>query len=100
MKLTLNKQSALAVMRKMRATKDAAEGLAYRTNIISPDPSPCRAWSRSAISKFREHLPFPLQQTTLHIAVPDAASRIRAAGISCTVYGSGVPDGSFIDIGF
>ena len=108
MQLTLCKRSALAVLRSLRATGASsapnrsrpARGIeqtrSSRTDILPPDPSPGKRWTRGLIDGFDLGLPLTLSGTTVDFAVPDKALRIRTRDSTSTVYAKGIPDEAFI----
>lgn len=99
MELTLNKWSALFVMRSLRVNPKRAWMLRRRTGLVAPDPTPLRRWGKG---NFTEGplgaLGLPASQK-VHIAVPSAITRLRSSRAANTVYGSGIPTNSFLDIG-
>lgn len=109
MKFTLCKKSALAVLRTLRATgspfekspgytakRSAHETSSTRTDILKPDPYPAKRWTRKLIEKHGLDLPFGFAEKRLDFAIPDMGSRIRVGNSTYTVYGKGIPGGSFI----
>ena len=108
MQLTLCKNTALAIMRSLRAasafaatkspqtTKSASKAHSARTDILQPDPYPSKRWTRARIDGIDLGLPFTLAGKTVDFAVPDKASRIRSRNSTSTVYEKGMPDGAFV----
>ena len=107
MQLTLCKHSALAVLRTLRATSAsptdghsraprAGTAKSSRTELLPPDPSPGKRWTRALIDGIDLGAPFTLTGKTVDFAVPNKASRIRVCDSTCTVYEKGIPDGAFV----
>ena len=108
MQLTLCKHSALAVLRSLRATSasfavedprsliDTGATRSTRTDILAPNPSPGKRWTRALIDGVDFGAAFTLAGKTVDFAVPDKTLRIRPRNSTCTVYAKGIPDGSFI----
>lgn len=99
MKLTLNKWSALYIMRVLRM--DAARrGLLFtRTNLVPPDPSPMKRWSKRCFAENSHPIIGLYHGKDLFVAAPSGATRVRSKNVTSTIYASGLPDGPFINIG-
>ena len=100
MQLTLCKHSALAVLRALRASSASAtmsRSRSTKTDILPPDPSPGKRWTRSLIDGIDLGLPLTFAGKTVDFAVPDKASRIRAKNTTSTVYEKGLPSRSFVN---
>ena len=98
MKLTLNKWSALYLMRSLRVDRSRSRLLNRRTNLLDPDPAPLQRWGKSYFAKGQGALG-QLQGQTVHVAVSRGDARLQSRHAVNTVYGSGIPPRSFIDIG-
>ena len=98
MKLTLNKWSALYVLRSLRANRERRSMLFCRTDIVPPDPAPMKRWGKGCFSKDAHPTIGLLYGQKLYVAVPSNETRVRTKGVSSTVYGSGIPEKSFIDV--
>ena len=98
MQLTFNKRTALAILRIFRADQSRAVALRRRTNILPPDPAPRKRWSRKLLDSIDLGIPYDFAGKDLYVATPDNASRLRTRGVDSTIYASGVPNGSFIDL--
>lgn len=109
MQFTLCKQSALAVLRSLRATGQlvvppsgsstrgpAGKVLLARADILPPDPAPRKRWTRGLIDGIDLGLPFEFGGKRVDFAVPDGALRIRARDTTWTVYADGIPKEAFI----
>ena len=109
MQFTLCKQSALAVLRSLRAagssrvqafsvsaSSTAASAKSTRINLLPSDPSPRKRWTRGLVDNAIPDLPFSLAGKTLDFAVPSMDSRIRVQDSTYTVYAKGIPDNAFI----
>ena len=108
MQFTLCKQSALAVLRSLRTssaviigkrgcpTEGAGKAPSRRTDLLPPDPSPGKRWTRGLLDGVNLGLSFNFVGKRLDFAVPDSASRIRVSNSTWTVYAKGIPKGSFI----
>ena len=84
----------MALLRWMRST---GEPLEYEPcGIPLPDPWPQRRWS-TRIVPYQQlgRSERPSAQRPIDVAVPDAGSRSRARFFRMTVYGDGLPAGSF-----
>ena len=99
MKLTLNKWSALYVLRSLRVNPECRNKLFSRTDIVLPDPAPMQRWAKSCFAETAHPIMEMLQGQTLNVAVPTPTMRVRARNVTCTVYGQSVPRNAFIDIG-
>ena len=112
MQLTLCKQSALAILRSLRAKGSASTGgsrhssnhltagarraSSKRVDLLPPDPSPGKRWTRGLLESVGHDLPFEFAGKTLDFAVPDGSSRIRVSDSTWTVFSKGIPKGAFI----
>ena len=101
MELTLNKHSALAVMRALRSDKNRTRlrWPARGSKMLAPDPFPKKHWTQKALNSAIADLPVRLDSSQLEVAVPDRKSRIQAKGVSCTIYDGSIPEDSFIHLG-
>ena len=99
MKLTLNKWSALYILRTLRANPACRNRLFRRINIIAPDPSPLRRWSKNCFVATAHPIMEMLQGETLNIAVPTPNTRLSSRNTICTVRGPNMPRNAYIDIG-
>lgn len=98
MRLAVNKMTALRVLRGLRSSRSRLPSA--RTGLVAPDPAPRRRWSASA---------FPLEPLGLSepptgrrpvdVAVPEKGARIQPSFAACTIYSSGLPEGSFVPLG-
>lgn len=98
MRLSVNKMTGL---RLLRAARQAGMSLsARRCDLAAPDASPRRRWSASIVPLRQLALTEPpTAERRLDVAVPKASQRLRASFASCTVYGSRLPAGAFVDLG-
>lgn len=99
MEFTLNKESALAVMRWLRSDRLRSHVLRKRCDIIAPDPAPLKRWSKNCLKFEGSGLPEQLCGAPVSIAVPNASMRVRTQGVTSTVYSKDIPKNSFISIG-
>ncbi len=99
MRLTLNKQTALFIMRNLRKSQPGRDLLKRRCALVDPDPSPRKRWTRKAIdlSVFGIEAPYP-NGMPLHVAVSDQVRRMKMSGSVNTVYEAGLPRGSFLQV--
>ena len=51
MKLTLNKWSALYLLRLLRVDRSQSRLLNQRTNLLDPDSAPLQRWGKSCFAK-------------------------------------------------
>ena len=108
MEFALCKQSALAVLRSLRAagsphaqpfnaqSRNTTSARSTRSNLPSSDPSPRKRWTRGLIDNANLGLPFSFAGKKLHFAVPNMDSRIRVQNSTYTVYAKGIPNNAFI----
>lgn len=108
MELTLCKQSALAVLRSLRSTNVSFDGkrgrmkrgdgraASKRIDLLPPDPSPGKRWTRNLLEGIDLGLAFDFAGKTIDFAVPDRSARVRVSDSTWTVYAKGIPSGSFI----
>ena len=67
--------------------------------MVAPNPSPAQRWRERVFSDGPlGELGLPSAQK-VHVAVPEKDMRIQSRRVANTVYGDGVPAGSFISIG-
>ena len=97
MKISLNKWSALHLMRWLRVDRVQAHVLSRRTDLVTPDPSPLQRWGKSSFAESQGMLG-RLPGQTLYVAVPSADARLQSSHVVNTVYGWGIPAGSFIEV--
>ena len=94
MHLCVNSLTALALVRSLRA-----EGLSMpkeSCGIPAPDPWPQRRWTSRLIPyQLVGLLNPPSESRPIYVVSPDARSRPKARFMSTTVYGEGIPRGSF-----
>lgn len=98
MQLTVNKLTALHIMREMRTSNS---GLPRpRVDFAAPDPAPRKRWTKSALPLDVLRLSTaPSVDHKLDVAVPSQKTRLKASFASNTVYEAGLPNNSFIDVG-
>ena len=101
MELTFNKRTALAIMRALRAKNACGNFNRRRTNARPPDIFPAKRWTKGCLDRLESEMsvPYHLAGSTIEIAVPNRDDRIRSKAVRCTVYGNGIPQNSFVDIG-
>ena len=94
MHLCINSLTALALVRRLRAED---MGMPSETcGVPSPDPWPNRRWTPRLIPHQLIGLSDPpSERHPIHVVSPDASSRPKAAFMTTTVYGRGIPPGSF-----
>lgn len=98
MRLVVNKMTALRLLRGLRGARSRLTSA--RTGLLAPDPAPRRRWSAAALPLERLFLAAPpTKRHPIHVAVPTKGARLQAAFASCTIYSSGLPEGSFVDLG-
>ena len=96
MHLTVNKMTALGVLRALRRSR---RRLGNRCELLPPDPSPRKRVSASMLPLETLALEAPpSNRHPLHVAVPGRANRIQAGFASCTVYSTGLPPRSFLEV--
>lgn len=98
MLICANSFSGLALLRRARAS--GALSYAQVCGLPEPDPSPQRHWSRRLVPHQLLGLEDPPDaRHPIHVAVPSQELRPRAAFFATTIYSSGLPAGSFLQIG-
>lgn len=92
MQLTLNKQSALRLLRIARA-RNGKRGLSSgRTRIANPDPTPRRRWNKGLFEQaLASWDPRALENGPLQVCVDDQRLRLGSALVENTVYHDEVP---------
>lgn len=97
MELTLCKQSALAVLRALRSTRVThGRTPSKRIDILAPDPSPGKRWTRNLIDSIDLGLPYQFAGQSIDFAVPGGSSRIRTSNTTWTSYAKGIPPKAFV----
>lgn len=92
----VNKLTALRLLRAWRSGGNAPGSL-RRTHLWYSDPAPGARWSRR---RLEEHVGMPCSpESPLDVAVPSAAARLQMSSVSNTVYSTGLPSDSFVDLG-
>lgn len=97
MNLTVNKLSALRILRAIRSSGRRLPG--RRCDLAPPSPEPHRYWTVRSLPLERLALDRPPDRGRLQVAAPSKSARPRASFFSCTVYSGGLPPGSFISLG-
>lgn len=101
MRITFNAQSALLITRYLRANRTAPTAWGSRVDLIAPDPSPGKRFTKKLFDLPQLGLAkHPDEHFPLSVAVPNKASRLRMAKASNTIYGSdrSLPACSFIEV--
>ena len=98
MRLTVNKLTALHIMREMRASGHVLPRA--HVGLLPPDPEPHKRWTKTALQLDALRLSAPPDAShKLYVAVPAQSARLKATFASNTVYEAGLPDDSFADVG-
>ncbi|MGI6031902.1 MAG: hypothetical protein ACOX69_00575 [Coriobacteriales bacterium] len=102
MQLAVNKNTALYLLRSMRARGASPRyALSRRCNLPTASPHPHKRWSKKGLRAFVRSNKLastaPLEQ--VDIAVPSGAPRLYLSIARCSTYGSGLPKRSFVDLG-
>lgn len=100
MRLTLNKFTALHVLRTLRAKRSPRCLRQTRVPIAHPSPEPAGTWSCSTfdITRFEPTETCDPRQS-VSVAVPSAAERLRIKNVTNTVYAKGLPALPAMDVG-
>lgn len=100
MRLAVTGPEALTILRALR-TGPTPKGLpADRTDLMPPDPSPRKRWTRTAIDLGPfSGLVSPGEDRPLHVAVPSKGDRLWMRGVDCAVIERGLPADSFVPVG-
>ena len=97
-RLTVNKLTALHIMREMRASGHVLPRA--HVGLLPPDPEPHKRWTKTALQLDALRLSAPPDAShKLYVAVPAQSARLKATFASNTVYEAGLPDDSFADVG-
>lgn len=97
MLICVNKTSALALLRHVRATGELAH--AQICGLPEPDPLPQRRWTARLIPHELLGLrDAPSPERRVCVAVPSQETRPLASFFSSTVYSTGLPPGSFLQL--
>ena len=99
MELSLNKDTALCILRQKRIELSCQNTGFVRTDIVAPNPNHRKRWTKDAIVRGLPDSIRHLLEGDIFVAVPSAEMRIRAKGVSSTVYERPLPTGSFIVAG-
>lgn len=98
MEICFNKLSGLALLRRARAS--GAVALAEVCGLPAPDPSPQRRWTKRIIPHdLLGMAEAPSGTNPVYVAAPAAELRPQASFIVSTTYSSGLPAGSFWQLG-
>lgn len=97
MKLTLNKHSAVHLMRTLRRQGNGPRAFSQRCDLFAPDCSPHSSWTRGRLKRLLEPYGISFAEgDALSVAVPGKSSRLQVKGVSNTICGATVPPGSFV----
>lgn len=102
MKLTVNKETALYLLRAMRKEAGVAGLRLAAAELRDPDPSPHERWTRRALSEALPQIPAiegGMGERPVSICLSDPARRLGSRLIENTVYRLPMPRGSFLDLG-
>ena len=100
MKLTINRRTALSILRYIRAHRISGKNM-RRVDLIAPDPSPRKRWSKTAIDLSRFGVLGPFSDSVpLDVAVSSRSDYLRMKYASNTLYAAegNLPRRSFIEI--
>lgn len=99
MVITLNKLTALRILRSLRSGLLPFDYPQERCDLFPPNPSPRKRWTKSAIDlgPLADCVDYS-QQHPLDVAVGHAAERLYMREVSCTVYSRGLPESSFAPV--
>lgn len=111
-RITVNKLSALRVLRSMRALgQPGRQGAGRRGqgagplaglprhDLAAPDPSPRKRWTAGMLPLGELALDErPSSRSKLDVAVPSPEARFQGTFASSTVYSEGLPPGSFVQV--
>lgn len=98
MRLCVNKLSALALLRHVRVSGEYAS--AQVCGLPEPDPHPQHRWTARIIPHQLLGLSdLPSSSRPVYVAVPSKGARPLASFFKNTLYLSGLPEGSFLQLG-
>lgn len=97
MQLTLNKRTALYLLRLQRASR-GKRGLAKtRVSLLAPDPSPGKRWTKRLLDPSSWELGVPTGAfEKIDVCVSTSSARLKSRFASNTIYGSSIPPRSFL----
>ena len=103
MQLTFNKQTALSIMRRLRATRTAPQSWGKRVDLMDPDPAPRIRWTRKLIEQSTCYELIASERNALaeiNVAVTREESRLEMKAARNTIYGPScsLPSRSFIEV--
>lgn len=103
MKITFNKQTALTIMRRLRATRTTPRSWGRRVDLFDPDPAPRIRWTRKLIGQSACCDLITSAGSTsnkIDVAVTHEESRLEMRAARNTIYGPGcsLPSRSFIEV--
>ena len=90
-RLTLNKQTALRVIRSLRSAHPGRSLPRATAGVVSPDPSPAKRWSQGLVDLSSFGIPSSGDRV-LHVLVPSKGCRLRIKGARNTVISHGLPE--------
>lgn len=101
MRITFNGKTALAITRILRTRQTAPSMWGRRVDVIPPDPTPARRFTRKLFDL--QHLglnPFSEEEFSVDVVVAKKDARLRMKGARNTIYSSerSLPAGSFIEV--
>lgn len=100
MKLTINRRTALFVLRYIRTHHVSGKNM-RRIDLIAPNPTPRKRWSKTAIDLSRFGVPDSFSDDIpLDVAVSNRGDYLRMKFASNTLYGAegNLPPNSFIEV--
>lgn len=97
MQLTLNKQTALYLLRLQRASRGKRGLRRDRIDLLEPDPSPGKRWTRRLLDPSSWELGVHAGAfEKIDVCVGNSAARLKSRFASNTIYGSSIPQRSFM----
>ena len=98
MNISLNKETACRVLRELRRL--GRLNPRRRSSAVVPDPGPGRSrWSKRLLRGSLPSIVFCKPEHPIDVVSPRNSERLRVKGVSNTIYGSGIPQGAFVNVG-
>lgn len=99
MRITLNKRTALMLLRLARRKRGASGIRRRRVGLLDPDPSPAKHWTQKLLRVLFAQAGANFDAVgKAEVCVSSLERRLKSKFVSCTVYGKGLPEGPFLEL--
>lgn len=99
MKLTVNKETSLYLLRAQRANAGRCGVESARIELRDPDPSPGKRWTKRRLDPATWGLGLPARQfDRVHVCVSGPNARLKSRYAANTIYHASIPAASFIAV--